>query len=96
MEGCATGMVEHRLAVEPDKVKASFAGTFGVEAPDVVVQIAEMRDKGYEPIAITSHLGRIGTSLSATSTAPHDGPPKIPSLNTRSRSAEIESRFETR
>lgn len=26
------------------------------------LSIAEMRDKGYEPIAITSHLGRIGTS----------------------------------
>ena len=26
------------------------------------LSIAEMRDQGYEPIAITSHLGRIGTS----------------------------------
>ena len=26
------------------------------------LSISEMRDKGYEPIAITSHLGRIGTS----------------------------------
>jgi glutamyl-tRNA synthetase len=26
------------------------------------LSIAEMREKGYEPIAITSHLGRIGTS----------------------------------
>ena len=26
------------------------------------LSISEMRDKGYEPIAVTSHLGRIGTS----------------------------------
>ena len=26
------------------------------------LSVAEMRDQGYEPIAITSHLGRIGTS----------------------------------
>src|SRR5690606_25933399 len=26
------------------------------------LSIAEMREQGYEPIAITSHLGRIGTS----------------------------------
>ncbi|MFX7040741.1 glutamate--tRNA ligase family protein, partial [Acinetobacter baumannii] len=26
------------------------------------LSISEMRDQGYEPIAITSHLGRIGTS----------------------------------
>ena len=32
----------------------------------------------------------------ATSTAPHDGPAKMPSRKTRSRSAAIASRFETR
>src|SRR6185369_9887692 len=39
---------------------------------------------------------RFASRAAATSTAPHDGPPKIPSLNTRSRSAAIASRLDTR
>ena len=36
---------------------------------------------------------RCASRAAATSTAPHDGPPKIPSRSTRSRSAAIASRF---
>ena len=41
LESSAAGIVEDGLAVEADEVNARFAGGFGVEAAEVVMQIAE-------------------------------------------------------
>ena len=90
------GMVSHRRGSPP--VDAAFEGVFHV------VEVGRER-AGREvlPAAVGEQRDdRAATSSSsasraaATSTAPHDGPAKIPSRNTSSRSAAMASRFETR